>query len=345
VAEKIALEGSPVADPVVENEYEELAAEIDALGADTSGTPAEPVFGQPLPLSDGTWEGVDAYATSDEIDKYDDTVPPAADDPEGQRRHAEARIKALSYMLFGEPGSERATWISIGHELLRARDSFAPSTKKFGAWVKATGIDQLPGLLAPASRSDAIWCAEHPDREALVPQTVQNPRQIRIAWRKLFQAAVLDAAAEVPEWFEAPESGELSDLTASEKACLDASAEKVDEATASGLPAAVAAIFAQLVMQPSDAAAAQASKAKAEAALSKALDAAMAAGVGHDTVAMLATVSYGGHFAWTPKPQETMPADPADAFAKVIHALIEKGKKMKEINAVFADALGEAFDV
>jgi hypothetical protein len=85
----------------------------------------------------------------------------------------------------------RQTWVEIGTALRRAR-ARCGSVAAFDAWIKASGIDRIPGLVSPISRYDAMWMAEFPDRVALVDERFSHPRRVRGAWRRLFAIALSD---------------------------------------------------------------------------------------------------------------------------------------------------------
>jgi hypothetical protein len=93
----------------------------------------------------------------------------------------------------------RQTWVEIGTALRLARETCG-SHAAFDAWIQASGIDRIPGLVSPISRYDAMWMAEYPDRVALVDERFSHPRRVRDAWRRLFIISLSDCVDRIDDF-------------------------------------------------------------------------------------------------------------------------------------------------
>ena len=128
------------------------------------------------------------------------TLADTPDSDKGGRLAARAsHITVLAVGLLHKGATVRETWLEIGANLKEARDACG-GKKAFGAWVKESGIAEIPDLEKAPARSDAIWCAEFPARSGAVPLSVVNPRSIRAAWNITYKDAIKAAIDALPDW-------------------------------------------------------------------------------------------------------------------------------------------------
>jgi len=179
----------------------------------------------------------------------------------------------------------RPAWMRIASLLLMARN-VAPDNATFAAWIKASGIGKLDGLKTASARSDAIWCAEYPERVELVPERANSPRSIRGAWREEFISLCRS------------EAESLITLEATTPPDIDAAAEAVAVKLKADKAEAEAAIETAIEYEVSGTKAVEA-LAKAGKALAKALQNACDAGFGAGELTEMATHVWGGLFFHT----------------------------------------------